>query len=378
MKKSGLAWLCSMVWLSAMIAAGAQTDEQGFDLGVFRVLPSAEVLGAYDKAEGGEGDFYGESRVSIDLHNTEARVGLNGSGHYGYRAYDKLSDANDDFYGVAAAIGTELSLLKFKGSAEHKKTVDYDTQLGDRGAAGLGSYLTASTSTRTTAGGDVSYDRKISDKTALMPGYGALYYKQTVDGLPDLEWYEHTASLQLGYAVSSSTLLTLLGSYNMQFADDEDGTVAAVSIGTENRYSEKVRWSALVGVSAADYEKSGTDQGMEGSLNVQWQATDKVATYVFAESAYEPGTLSLGARKVYRAGYGGKWALQERFRLGLQILHDRQEWIRTNQAEARHFATATAEYDIGNNLTVALADRYLAEESEADQNVVSISATAWF
>ncbi len=372
--KRYLVLLLAFVFFGSAALAQYAENESGFDIGNFWFFPELELLGAYDKKDGSSGDFYAETTASTRFNNGEALYGIGGSGHYGYRAYDENSEASDDFYGFSGALSSEASPLKLSASVNHAKTVDYETKVKDGGGSNLPDILTARTSTRTRANAGVGYERLLSEKTSLLPRYDAMYYEQTIAGLPDLKWYEHSASLRVRYAFSSRTLLSLLGRYDLQFGNDEDGTVTTVSVGAESRYSDKLSWSGAIGVSAADYEETGTDQGMQGSLNVHWQPTEKTSAYVFGESAYQPGTGSLGARQVYRAGYGGGWAIWERVRLSAQILHDRQETIKSGQVETRHFANGKIEYDVGRRVTVNLSGSYIAEEEDADRRVVSCGA----
>jgi len=347
---------------------------EGIEVGLFRVQPQIEVLGAYEERENLDGDIYGEVAASVEVENTDARYDIAGFGQIGYREYDKFSDASDDFYGLGGRVDSRESPLKIGLRAYQKKTIDYDTRVQDGGVAGLGAYLTSEASTRTLAEIDAGYELPLVGRSAVMPGYEGRYYSQDFESSPEVEWTEHVAKLKYGYGLTDRTLLTLLGSYSAQFSDEEDGTVASALLGAESRLSDKVRWEALAGFAAADYDDSGKDEGPVGKLRVRWQATDKVYAYIFGESRYQPGRITSGAQHLYRVGYGGEWTIIDRLRLSAQVLHDRQDIIQSGDEETSHFLTSRMEYDVLRRITLALEGRYINEDRGDDRVVASLSA----
>ena len=363
-----------MVVAAVFTNARSRAAGDGVEVGIFRIMPQIRILGAYDDQQDLDGDFYGEAEASIEIENTEAKYDLGGYAHYGYRTYDKYSDANDDFYGFGGMVASRQTPLKLGLEAYQRKTIDYDAQVQDGSADGLGEIWTSEDSTRTSVEFDAAYEIQLTDKSALLSGYDGRYYKQDFDSSPEVEWNEHVASLRLGYSLTPRTLLTLLGSYSLQFSDEEDGNIATVLVGAESIRSEKLTWEALVGISAADYDESGTDEGFAGLLNVRWRATDKIFTYVFGESRYQPGNVRSGALQSYRAGYGCEWAMIERVRLNAQVLHDRQKAIDSDRDETTHFVSGDIEYDVADRITLAVGGRYVFEEGEEDEKVVRFSA----
>ena len=351
-------------------------DEKGFELGILRFQPVIKALAAYDDRvidSPADGDVYGETEASLSVANTDARYDVGGWASYGYRAYDKYSELNDDFYGLGGSIASRENALKSGISAYFKKTLDYDFRVG--GADELGAILTSTTSHRASGDVDIGYERQLTDKSAIMPMYEGSYYFQDFEDQPNAEWQEHRASLAYGYGLSPRMLLMLSGSYDVQINDEEAGSIAGLSIGAKSRATDKIDWSATVGVSSADYELSGTDQGVIGSLNLNWQATDKVSTYIFGKSGYQPGQGSGGAQKVYRAGYGAAWAIVEKITVDLQILHDYQDSIEgtggAGLGDVHNFVTGRVAYDINRNIALALAGRFIDDELEENQTIIS-------
>ena len=378
--------IASIVICSASVVAlnATASDVQGIRLGGFQIKPQLRVLGAHDKEQGADGNFFSEAEMSAGFQNSEARYDLGGSLSYGYRAYDSdvntttNSNLDGDFYGVGVTVASQESPLKWTLTGQQKKTVDYDIRVADGAGSDLGAVLTRSTSTRASVRVATEYEKSVAGNAALLPGYEGWYYRQTFDGTPDAEWHEHTARLRYGYNLESLIVLSLSGSYTAQFSGQENGAVANVSIGVESHDQEKLSWKAQVGVSAADYEQSGSDQGMEASLNARWQATDKVSAYVFGSTSYEPGYAGYGggtARRVYRAGYGGDWAILDRVRINAQLLHDRQEEIESGLATDRHFAMAQVQYEIARRIVLALGGSCAWEDIDPDRSVIFCSAT---
>lgn len=376
--KAHIVWLLAacFAWSAASVNGQVGSDEKGFELGPFHVQPVIKALAAYDDRvidSPADGDVYGETEASLSVNNTDARYDVGGWASYGYRAYDKYAALNDDFYGMGGSIASRGGRLKSGFSGYFKKTLDYDVSVDGDGE--LGSILTSSTSERGSAKVDVGYERQVTDKSAIMPMYQGWYYFQNFEDQQDAEWQEHRASLEYGYGMSPRMLLMLSGGYDMQINDEEKGAIFDVSIGAKSRATDKLDWNAKLGVSSADYELSGTDQGVVGSLGLNWQATDKVSSYAFAGSSYQPGQGSGGARKVYRAGYGAAWAIVEKCTLDLQILHDYQDRIDGSGGpgldDVRNFVTGRVAYDITRNIALTLAGSFIDDELEENQTIVS-------
>jgi hypothetical protein len=374
------AWIITVgcVLLLSEVRAQIVADEVGFDLGIFRFQPVIEALAAYDSRvidETADDDVYGEAEAFLRIDNTEARYDVGGWASYGYRSYDKYNELNDDFYGAGAGFASREGRLKSGLSAYVKKTLDYDVNYDEDRE--LGAILTPSTSRRGSATFDLGYERQLTEKSAVMPMYQGWYYFQDFEGRQDEEWQEHSAILRYGYGMSSRMVVTLSGSYEIQLEEEENGSITEVSVGAKSRATDKLDWSATVGVSAADYELSGTDEGFVGSLKLNWQATDKVSTYAFGRSGYQPGGQSSGgAKKVFRAGYGANWAIVEKIKLDLQILHDYEDSIQgevgtANLSDLNNFVTARVVYDISRNIAFVLSGRFIDDEREEDQTVIS-------
>ncbi len=377
-----------IVYLTLLaLTAPAQTaeEEKGFVLGIVRIRPELVTLGAYDNrvinTAGTTDDVYGQVEGLLRMDNTEARYGLNGWASYGYRAYDEFSEINDDFYGLGGKIASEQSSIKLVLSGLYKKTLDYDVQVDDQSGENLGAILTPETSTRSQVRFHAGYEKQITEKSALMPAYDGSYYRQDFESQPDAEWQEHGASLQWGYGFATKTVLTLAGGYAVQLSDEEDGSITSVAIGARSRATDKVDWTASLGVASVDYELSGTDEGVVGDIQVRWRATDKISAYLFGGNNYQPGYGGSEARRVYRAGYGMNWAALERMSMNLQILHDYQEGIQSGSGgtpgalgNVRHFFTGKVEYGLTKNVALSLVGQYISDEVQQDRKIVSLRA----
>jgi hypothetical protein len=372
--------------LSLSLRAQLADEEKGFELGILRVRPQIEVLGAYDDRiavdEAGDtlDDLYGEVSAGLYLNNTPARYNLAGRAVYGYRAYDEFNNLDDDFYDVGLSVASRENPLKLGLSSYYKKTLDYDTRIDLSTGQEPGAILTANTSTRFSTKADVGYERQLTDKTALMPGYEGWYYYQDFedDVRDDAEWQVHRAGLQLGYGLTEKTVFTLSGYYSLQVNDDEDGNIGAVMLGARSRASDKTRWQAQVGYAAADYEESGRDESVISQLRLTWQATDKVSAFVVGGNDFQPGYSGGAARVLYRLGYGVDWRIISRWLLRGQILHDYEDPLGRSSSfssdDLRHFFTALTSYDLTKNISLALTGRYIIDEIDEDRGIVSLKA----
>jgi len=375
--------------LFLMLCPGAgfaqnELDELGFELGIFRIKPEVRAAGAYNdrvviNGSEAEGDLYGEAEAYLDVENTDARYDVGAWASYGHRSYDDFSVLDDNFYGAGGEIASREDALKFGLSGYLKKTLDYDVRSNDSSGSGLGAILSPNTSKRTSVIADVGYELQLTEKSAIMPGYEGRYYYQDFAQQEDAEWQEHEASLTLGYGIASRTVLTLSGNYNTQITDEETGSIASLLLGAKSRATEKIDWTASLGIAAADYEITGTDQSWVGSVRARWQATEKISAYVFGRSNYRPGYSGGGARQVYRAGYGANWRVVDRLRLDVQMLHDYDESIQSGTGASgsntvRHFFTGRVDYDLTRHILLGLSGQYINDEEEMDQMIVSLQA----
>lgn len=379
-----------VIGMSAIPCLGvAQGDDalMGIRLGEIRLRPEARLLGAYDSrvassTSGTDGDYFGESSAALYVENTEAKYHVGGEAMYGYRFYDQYRDFNDRFYDVGASIASHRTALKLDLAVYKKRTLDYDFTVDDASGEKLGAILTPEASERLSAKAGIGYEKQLTDKTAILPAYEEWYYHQSFDGpTPDAEWREHIASLRIGYGFTSHTVVGLLGSYSIQEGDDEDGHVGNASVEARSRATDKIEWSASAGVASADYEESGTEIGAVGVFNVRWLASDKISAYAFGEKGFQQGYGGSGARRTFRAGYGADWRLVERLKLDMQVLHDYQESIDSGSSSevrglgrVRHFLAGQAVYDLTGNIELDLTCRYINDEQEWDQTIVSAQA----
>lgn len=359
-------------------------EEQGFELGIFHIRPGINALGAYDNRvveSGGDakGDFYSELGASVAVENTEARYGISGNASYGCRNYDEYTALNDDFYAVGASISSTKDPLKLGVSSYMSKSLDYDTAVDMSSGKEPGEILTAGSSSRISSKADVGYEQQLKGDLSILPSYGFWHYFQDFEDRSDAEWQTHSASLLLGYGYTGKTILTLSTDYSLQVnsSDNDDGTVATVAIGAKSRATDKISWSAEIGLAAADYEQSGSDQGVVVKLRGMWAATEKISTYVFGGNDFQPGYGGGSARMVYRLGYGAEWRVVSRWSFGAQVLHDYEDGVGESSSdpgvgEMRHFLTAQTSYDLTKHVALSLAGNYVKDEYATDQTIVSL------
>ncbi|VGO21684.1 DUF481 domain-containing protein [Pontiella sulfatireligans] len=378
---------CFLFLLPCALMAQQVPDDLGFEVGVFRIVPEVFAQGSYDSRvkidESGDAqdDFYGEMGVGLSFDNTDAQYQLSGSGNYGYRKYDKYTSSDGDFYDASASFGSRQNPLKYGISGTAQKTLDYDTDGYVEERQDLESILTSEESTSYSATADISYERRLTPKTTLVPAYAFSYYYQDFETESDAESHTHQAGLLLGYDYSERTVLTLAGYGSFQSNDEEDGQVGTIAVGARSSVTDKTSWSAEMGYSAADYEDSGSDQSVFSSVNVNWQATEKVSVYVRGGADYEPGYGGGSARKVYRLGYGASWNPLLKWSFSVQALHDYEEEIddeaeeNPSNEEWRHFFSAQAQYSLTKRMAMALIGSYNKDEEDDDQMIVSLRAT---
>ena len=389
MKIRGL--ILSVFLCSSLGWAQDTTDEKGFRAGIFRIEPKIEALAAYDNRvvndrlnNTSEGDAFSEVSAAALMVNHDALFDLSARGLYGYRYYNEYDRVlSDGFYDVGAAIGSDKNPLKLGFSSYLTKTLDYDATVNPATGYEPGSILTDGTSTRFSSRANVGYERDLTEKISIEPTYDMWYYFQDFESGDDAEWQVHRAGLQLGYAQTPKTIFTLSGYYTLQVNDKEDGYTGSIMLGARGRATEKTRWEARIGASAADYEDSGSDQSFVSYVRGTWQATEKVSAYIQGGNDFRPGYGGGSARMVYRLGYGVNWRLIERWRLHVQLLHDYQEALgggtpSRGVGEPRHFATGQLFYDLTRSFSLSLNGRYVNDEWPTDKVVVSISAVYAF
>lgn len=366
--------------LPSLLLAKRMRSEEGFEIGSIMIRPVAEALGAYDNlvysdAAGDDGDFYCELSASLYLENKPAMFDFSADAGYGYRYYQDYTGLDNDFYEAGVSVASSDRPLKLGVSSYLKKTLDYDTIYGSFPGQEPGAILTREPSTRYATLANIAYERKLTDKTTIMPGYDVWHYFQDFEDKEDAEWQVHRASLQMGYGLTDKSKMFLEGSYSLQTNDEEDGTIASVTAGMEGKASEKTSWVGYIGVAVADYEESGADESVVGLLRANWDATEKLSTYMYGSSNFQPGYGGGDARKTYRLGYGAIWRSTARWDTMIQILHDRQEELGgAGDGESKNFVTFKTEYDLMRGLAMAARIRHTMEEEESDQTVVSLSA----
>ncbi len=394
MNSSGLPFVALSLLLPFTVLGQDQPfpGEMGFELGILQLKPEAYVLGAYDNRvvtseSSSEGDAYGEVGVALTIENTDALYDLGGLAEYGHRAYDEFSDLDGDFYEIGGNMASRNSVIKAGIDAYHKKTLDYDVRVKNGSGGNLGSVLTSETSERSSVRVDAGYEKQLTGRTAVMPAYEGWYYNQNFgeNGSETAEWQEHSAAIRLGYGYSERTVLGLVGSYSIQLADEEDGSISRVAIEARSRATDKVDWNASLGYAVAEYDLSGTSGNAVASLRAQWQAREKVSAYVFGANSFQPGYRGSGARQIYRAGYGADWRPLERLRFSAQVLHDYQESIQDDVGGSsadlgviRHFVTGQLAYYLTRNLNLAITGQYIDDELEQARSIVSCRAMLSF
>jgi hypothetical protein len=383
------------VWAGLALILTMQTGfaqvwsrQGGFRMGVFRVWPELEGRAVYDdrvaidNVDGSaDDDFYFEYAAGFDLANSDARYDVYGRGMYGYRSYEEYTGLDDDFFDFGAGISSDKNPLKTGLSASHTKSLNYDTLVDFTSGREPGEILTDETSTRSSIRANAGYEGRISDKLSLEPGYEYWYYLQEFEGGSDTnaDWQVHKAGLLLGYEYADKTQFFISSFYSLQKNDNEDGRVGGALLGARSRLTEKTRWVVQVGVAFADYDVSGSEQSLISNVRGTWQATDKVSAYVFGGNDFRPGSGNGEARLTYRLGYGTDWYVNSRWKVGGQVLHDADEKISETSADESlnfsHFVALRTSYDVAKYFRLTLSGRYIDDELDADQTIVSLNAT---
>jgi hypothetical protein len=327
----GLSLVLALLRQGHVLAQGVP-HARGIEIGSFLIRPAAKALGAYDnrvvidEADGdASGDFYSELSGAFSLENKPAMFGLSANGGFGQRFYNEYTELEGDFYHAGTSVNLDDNPVRLGLSAYMEKSLDYDTAYDDSSNQEPGTILTGDTSTRYTFRGDVGYEKGLTDKTSMMFGYGAWHYTQDFENTSDAEWLIHEGSLRLFYQSVATTRMFLSGSFFYQSNEVEDGIVGTMMAGMGRKLTDKTRWEAEVGVAMANYEESGSGQGLVGSIQGNWQITDKTSAYVSGSAGFQPGYGGGGARETRRIGYGMDWQIASRWSILGQVLHDTQE-----------------------------------------------------
>ncbi|MDF7826679.1 hypothetical protein P4B35_21800 [Pontiellaceae bacterium B12227] len=343
------------------------------------ILPKAVAVEAYDDrvqydgAGSASSDFYTEVSAGAEVRNLPARYNFSASGSYGYRFYSTYDSINDDFYDVSASVGSDANALQWSISSDLAKTLNYNKSYDPATGTGPDSILTDDTSRRLNTQGSISYVMPVSDKIAVVPVYALQHYY--LEGGESAEWLTHSAGAAMKYVYSPKTTFLVGGYYDLQIDDDENGNVFSVNVGAERVISDKTSLHALVGYGYANYDLSGSSQGVLSDIRAQWQATEKVSTYIFYGNDYQPGYGGNPARMLYRAGYGAGWQPLLKWTMGAQVLHSYEDPIGSDIADSvygggRHFFTMQCRYAMTDKLALSLAGNYVNDEEPVNQTVV--------
>jgi len=304
-------------------------------------------------------------------------------GSYGYRTYSQYTPLNDDFYKVNAALGTDDGRLIWRLSVDETKSLNYNTRYDPQTGSGPDSVLVNTPNTRLQAVGSIAYNVPISDRTSLVPEYALQHYRQDIEDSTTTEWQEHEVALPLKYAYSEKSILIAGAAGTLQANQDEKGYIASVYVGAESRTTDKTTFAVRLGVSAAEYEFSGSDIGGISDARILWKLTDKVEAYVFGGNNFQPGYGGGPARMVYRAGYGGKWSPAAQWFLEGQGLHDYEQALGSGGGSnayggVRHFYITRLGYKFVRWAELSAEGRYVKDEIDTDQVIASLRLVASF
>ncbi|WP_372845809.1 hypothetical protein [Pontiella sp.] len=371
--------------LLGFIARAQELEGEGIVLGNLVLRPRVETVAAYDsrvrldEATGdSESDVYGEVLAGASLENLPAVFSLSADASYGRRYYVDYTDNDSEFYSGGAAVGYDQEAWRWGLSVDVAKTLGYDVSYDPETGEGPSSILSDEPSRQWTVQGNVGYAIPLSDKTFFVPGYSLEHYYQELENNESAEWQTHNVSLVLNHVLSERLTLLAGGFYSLQTNDEEDGYIVTVGGGAQGQISDKTSWAILAGAAHFDYDVSGTGEGGLLDLKFSWQATEKISAYAFYGNTYEPGYDGGKARMVYRAGYGGGWAIATRWSLGGQVLHDYTEEVGNGTSldsygGVNHFFSAQLAYNPTRHFSASLRGQYVNDEYSEDQKVVSLS-----
>ncbi len=374
--------------LLLVISVSAQTagNGDGVELGAFILQPEVSVLGAYDDRvqeiteDDYDDDFYYETGVGLGIRNRPARYDFSANANYGYRTYSDYTDFSDDFYNAAVNLNSDDGKLNWGADASYRKQLSYDTSYNPSTGAGPDSILTDEENKRAQVRAFVSYDQQVSDRVSIVPEYSLWYYNQeTASSTSRDEWMVHRVALPIQYAVTDKTAISAGFRGSVQNNDDEQGVIGTLYAGAAGQVTDKTAWSLYLGVSAADYEESGSDVGGVSRGRLTWQATEKVNVYAFGGNEYEPGYNGGNARMVYRAGYGASWNIVEQWVLSATGLHNLERAVGEDNGQyagTRSFFTGSATYRLPRWAEISFVGRYVNDEIKVDNIIASIELVA--
>ncbi|MDZ8117758.1 hypothetical protein [Pontiella agarivorans] len=378
--------ICSFFALYGFLSVGVLAQEEaqtGINLGGFVLRPSVSGSLVYDDrleyneaTDSATHDVYAETTAGGELSNQDAQVNVSVRANYGYRYYDDYVENNDDFYNAGGEIGSDAYALRWRLATDVAKMLGYTWNLENEAVNNSGSIISDEVNTQWTLNGNLDYTAQISEKTAFVPSYSVQHYYQEFEGSDTAEWQTHQVSLISTYGVSQNTIINIGGYYSMQVNDDEDGSIAVLGGGFDTRITDKTSASLRGGVGYADYDLSGSDTSGLIDLQMNWQATPKLALYVSGGNTYEPGYGGGEARMLYRVGYGASWLPTSRFSIGGSVLHNYEDGINGDDdsiyGSVQHFFTLQCGYDLTRRLNLALIVNYANDQEPVSRSTVSL------
>ncbi len=376
----GLALICSFV--------SAQTeDSEGIDLGWLTLQPEAGILGAYDdrvvllSETKAEGDFYSEPTVGAQIRNKPARYQFSAAANYGYRNYSDYTDLNDDFYSAGVMLRSDDGRLNWGADSSIRKALNYETSYNPVTGDGPDSILSNEENVRSQTRAYLSYDQEVSERTSIVPEYSFWYYNHEFSGADREEWVVHRLTLPARYAITDKTDISAGVRLSAQNNENEDGVIGTLYAGAKGRLTDKSAWQLYLGVSAADYDQSGSEVSGVARGRLNWQTTEKINVYLFGGNAFEPGYGGGAARMVYRAGYGTSWRVVDQLSFYANGLHDYEREVGSDSSSSiysgvRHFFTVGSTYSLPRWAELSLIGRYINDEVKVDQMIVSLELSA--
>lgn len=387
MRYLNLITILGLLLFSCATHAQTEAADDVLELGALILQPQVSVLGAYeDRVEEVaedefEGDFYYETGAGLSLRNRPARYDFTASAYYGYRTYSDYTTRDDDFYSGAVSLTSDEGKLNWGADATYRKLLNYDTSYDPATGDDPDSILTDEDNKRTQARVHISYDQAVSDRVSIVPEYSLWYYNQEFSSGNRAEWIVHQVSLPVQYLVTDKTTISAGIQVSKQENKDEDGIIGTLYAGAKGEISEKTIWSLYLGVSAADYDESGSEVGGVSRGRLSWQATEKVNVYVFGGNRYVPGYSGGAARMVYRAGYGASWTVVEPWVLSATGFHNLEEEVGGDSGSDRYegtrsFYTVSATYSLPRWAEISFVGEYINDEEKEDNVIASIELVA--
>ena len=376
-------WLSLAV--STSILAQSSGTREGLKLGPLIVRPSIDAEAGYDDrasivAGKGVEEVYSQWGAAVGLSNDAARYGFTADAKYGQRYYRDNSELNDDFYSLGASLSSARNSIQWGLASSLTKSLSYNTLVDSTAAEAPVGILTDETTRNITASAGLSYEHAITERTGISPYVGATHFFQDLGTQTNAEWQTYNAGCEVAFAYSDRTLLSLVADHGVQVNDDEDGSVSSLTVGSRSRATDNITWDAEIGFASADYDISGTDQGLTANLRIIWQLTEKVSMYAFGGQDYQPGYDGNGAREVYRAGYGADWQLSPRWSFSGQGLHNYEKNIGAGSGDlydgVEHFYSISTTHSLTDRAAVSCGINYANDEYEVDQLIYYIRLSA--